>query len=399
MKLTIVGGGNGGIFTALHFALYTKLYTRTFEDIEIELIYDPDTPVEKVGQATLTPVPELLQHTIGFNWYHNNINATMKSGILYEGWGKANDEVFHDFAADQMAMHYCPWEMQKAVLNSGWFKVKEGRVDPKEVDADYVFDCRGKPKDFSDYEELKNPTNACILGRPKWDTTLAPYSRHVATPHGWTFVIPTHVDSPSHDYCVGYCYNSRISSKKDAENNFLEMFDVDITKHLNYRNYVAKKPVIDGRIILNGNRLFFLDPLESSSTHTYLQWCRILFDVIITKRYVKEPYRGEEGNILDPNKFTMQNAIKDIRTYITQINNFVLWHYQFGSKYDTRFWRHAKRISKFKDPLFDEYLNGVKSIEHYTQFPEGLNYGQWALYGLRVWHEGMTKVGFKHLSQ
>ena len=154
MKLTLVGGGNGGIFTALHFALYTKLYTRTFEDIEIELIYDPDTPVEKVGQATLTPVPALLQHTIGFNWYHNNINATMKSGILYEGWGKANDEVFHDFAADQMAMHYCPWEMQKAVLNSGWFKVKEGRVDPKEVDADYVFDCRGKPKDFSDYEEL-----------------------------------------------------------------------------------------------------------------------------------------------------------------------------------------------------------------------------------------------------
>ena len=156
MKITIVGGGNGGIFTALHFAWYTK----TLEDIEIELIYDPDTPVEKVGQATLTPVPALLQHTIGFNWYHNNINATMKSGILYEGWGKANDEVFHDFAADQMAMHYCPWEMQKAVLNSGWFKVKEGRVDPKEVDADYVFDCRGKPKDFSDYEELKNPTNA-----------------------------------------------------------------------------------------------------------------------------------------------------------------------------------------------------------------------------------------------
>ena len=28
-------------------------------------------------------------------------------------------------------------------------------IDPKDVDADYVFDCRGKPKDFADYDELK----------------------------------------------------------------------------------------------------------------------------------------------------------------------------------------------------------------------------------------------------
>ena len=49
-----------------------------------------------------------------------------------------------------MAMHYCPWEMQKSILNSGHFKVTEGDIDPKDVDADYVFDCRGKPKDFED---------------------------------------------------------------------------------------------------------------------------------------------------------------------------------------------------------------------------------------------------------
>ena len=65
----------------------------------------------------------------GFDWYHNQINATFKSGILYEGWGQLNDKVFHAFPADGMAMHYCPWEMQKHVLDSGVFKVVEGEID------------------------------------------------------------------------------------------------------------------------------------------------------------------------------------------------------------------------------------------------------------------------------
>ena len=68
--------------------------------------------------------------SIGFDWYHNPINATFKSGILYEGWGQSNDKVFHGFPANSMAMHYCPWEMQNAVLKSGLFKVTEGEVDP-----------------------------------------------------------------------------------------------------------------------------------------------------------------------------------------------------------------------------------------------------------------------------
>ena len=69
-------------------------------------------------------------------------------------------------------MHYCPWEMQKSILNSGHFKVTE-EVDPKDVDADYVFDCRGKPKDFTGYRTLKNPINAAILAKPNWDVTKA----------------------------------------------------------------------------------------------------------------------------------------------------------------------------------------------------------------------------------
>ena len=276
-KVSVVGGGNAGCIAALYLSWYKK-------DLEVELIYNPDVPCERVGQASVLDPPKLLWSATGFNWYNNPILSTFKSGILYEGWGQSNEKLFHGFPAHSMAMHYCPWEMQKHVLNSGLFKVTEGDVDPKDVDADYVFDCRGKPKDFSDYDDLINPTNAAILAKPNWDTTKAFWSRHVATPDGWTFIIPTHSESPSHDYCVGYCYNSNITSKEDAESNLSSMFDVEIKKHLKFKNYLAKNPIVDDRIFLNGNRLFFLEPLESSSVQAYVECARFFVDYIITKK-------------------------------------------------------------------------------------------------------------------
>ena len=126
--------------------------------------------------------------------------------------------------------------MQQHVLDSGVFKVVEGDVDDiNSIDSDLIFDCRGKPDDYSEYEELINPINACILGNPKWNVSEAFWSRHVATPDGWILVIPTHPQSPSHDYCVGYCYNSNITSRAVAQSNFLEMFDVQVKHHVNFK--------------------------------------------------------------------------------------------------------------------------------------------------------------------
>jgi len=373
MKISVVGGGNGGCFTALYLAWHRK-------DIEVELIYNSEILPERVGQATLLNPPTLLWAATGFDWYHNPIHATMKSGILYEGWGQVNEEVFHPFPPQSMAMHYCPWEMQASILQSGHFKVTHGDVDPKDVDADYVFDCRGKPDDFSEYDELVNPINACVLGKPKWNTSRNSWSRHVATPDGWTFVIPTRYKSPSHDFCVGYCYNSDITQQEVAEYNFLEKFDVDVTKHVKFKNYVAKNPIVDDRIILNGNRLFFLEPLESSSTQTYIMWADYIMKNILT------------------NEDSVSNASKECKRYIEKTQNFVLWHYQCGSKYNTSFWEYAKSLS-FKDDEFDSMLYESKSYDKHGIIPKGYGghagnddfYGQWSPYSFKVWDQGMTK--------
>jgi len=367
-KISVVGGGNAGVFTALYYAWKGKNL-----DFEVDLIYNPEISPERVGQATLLDPPRMLWSATGFDWYHNQINATFKSGILYEGWGKKNDKVFHNFPPDKMAMHYCPWEMQRHVLNSGWFKVTEGDVDPKDIDSDLVFDCRGKPDDYSDYDELINPTNACILGKPNWDTSKAFWSRHVATPDGWTFIIPTHTTSPSNDYCVGYCYNSNITSKEDAEKNMLEMFDVEVTKHVNYRNYMVKNAVIDDRIVLNGNRLFFIEPMESSSTQTYIEVAQYVY------------------------KYGCKNLSNIVREYIKHTQNFILWHYNCGSKYDTPFWDYAKSLT-FNDPDFDSMLDlSIKSSNNEIidmanhSIPGECQYGQWNPYSFKLWYDGMTK--------
>ena len=374
-KVSIVGGGNGGCFTALFLSWFEK-------DLEVELIYNPEILPERVGQATTLEPPSMLWGSTRFNWYNNPIHATFKSGILYEGFGKYNEKLFHDFPASNMAMHYCPWELQSFILKSGHFKVTESNVlDPNKVDADYVFDCRGRPDDYTDYDELVNPINACLLGKPNWDTTKALWSRHVATPDGWTFVIPTHEDSPSHNYCVGYCYNSNITSKLEAQNNFSEMFDVELQHHVDFKNYFAKNPIVDDRIILNGNRLFFLEPLESSSTHTYVRWARCVRDYIINK-----------------NNPEIKKACNQVRDYIKQVQNFVLWHYQFGSQYNTPFWDYAKTL-KIDDEGFDSMLEYVKKVDKHQIIPTSFGgstnnaclYGQWPAYSFKLWYEGMTK--------
>ena len=382
MKISIVGAGNAGCFTALYYSWYGRK-----EDLEVELIHDPNIPPEEVGQATLLGAPELI--STKFNYYDNYIHATPKTGILYEGFGKVNEKFIHAFPTNTLAMHFCPCELQKFALESGRFNVVEDNVDPKDVDADYVFDCRGTPKDFTGYTPLKSPVNAAILGKPKWDSKEL-WSRHVATPDGWAFVIPMDKSSPSHNGAVGYLYNNKITKTEDAKKNFGQIFDVEVKREKTFKSYLHMNP-IDDRVILQGNRLFFLEPMESTATETYLDWARATFRAIILKEHTKD------------------DAIKDMKKYIRQVQNFILWHYQFGSKYDTPFWDHAKTML-FHDPLFDKFLNKATTLkleeleevtfsatynsgvtwknDHYRSATFG--YAVWPLMSFKNWHEGMT---------
>ena len=156
------------------------------------------------------------------------------------------------------------------------------------------------------------------------------------------------------------------------------MFDVNVTKHVKFKNYIAKSPLVDGRIFKNGNRLFFLEPMESSSNQAYIAWVRMSFDYIF------------KYNDLDPNETVIN--------YVKQLQNFVLWHYQYGSKYNTPFWDYAKTFT-IDDPRFyeivDSFLNYSKYDNkpiHYGGLAENPHYGQWDLYSWESWYKGVTTV-------
>jgi len=380
MKITVLGKGNAGCLTALHYAYHA----RKRKNISIELIYDPNIPPEKVGQATLIGVPTLLWKALGINWYDNPIQATPKFGILYENWGKKNHKFIHPFAFNLVALHYSPAKLQDTILTSKYFKVKEKHINNyDEIDSDFIFDCRGKPsKNFDNYNELRSPVNSVLLGEGKSKDCDINWTRAVATPDGWTFVIPNTTKTTSY----GYLYNDKITSIKKASTNFKKLFNLakqgiylnEKVDNFKFKSYVAKKPILDNRVILSGNSLFFLEPLESTAIESYLQWARLTWDWIIDK------------------KVTPEFITNQFHTYINQVQNFILWHYMYGSKYNTPFWEATKKF-KINDLAFSRLLTSAKKssmIELLDQENIHLNnkmYAQWVPYNFKYWHNGMTK--------
>ena len=191
MKIAIIGAGNAGCITALHYQKYLSEQSNNFE---IEIYHSPHYhPIEKVGQGTTLSVPKLIADILDINWYNNQIGATFKSGILYEGWGKKNDKIFHPFLWSDMGVHFVPKKLSECVINSKFFRVHEKVIDnpENEIDANIIFDCRGRHnRDRSKYDSLTNPLNTVLLSKKFDKDSELIYTRCVATPNGWTFVIP-----------------------------------------------------------------------------------------------------------------------------------------------------------------------------------------------------------------
>ena len=386
MKIVIIGGGSAGVWTALHYGYYT----RNIKDIEIELIHSPGIETFPVGQGTTLDVVELLWAACGIDWYHNEIRATPKLGILYENFSKKNPNIYHAFPLNTIAMQIDPKYLQKCILNSGLFAVKEGNVtDLDTVDADVIFDCRGNSgKENIEYEPLYCPVNSVLLAVGPSPTNPQLWSRHVATPDGWTFVIPNTTDTTSY----GYVYNKDITSLETAKTNFSELFpeaSESYSEHFDHKqevvnlpfeSYVAKEPVrIDSngrKIILNGNRLAFLEPMEATAIGFYLNVAKVTFDWIIN---------GHKD------EFRMNDITSQINKIIHELHTFISWHYVRGSVYDTPFWREAQveTTAMFEKPNkdFQDVVNFVKSIDYIDCRAWTQEYGQWKADSIKQWYD------------
>ena len=91
-RIVVVGGGTAGWITASWFARrWGKLI-----DVTVIDKYEPERV--GVGEATLLTFPVVMQK-MGFkveDWM-NRIDATFKAGILFPGWGREDNVIWHPF--------------------------------------------------------------------------------------------------------------------------------------------------------------------------------------------------------------------------------------------------------------------------------------------------------------
>ena len=350
--------------TAMHFHVYGA-------DVldKITIYYDPKSPMERVGQGANLPIASLLSSFMDINWYNQKelLNATRKDGILYENWGKKHEKIFHSFLLHGSSLHYVPEMLSKLILNCGVFDVVEREINnpEEEIDADFIFDCRGRHKRSPElYEPLVNPLNSVLLGGTDTPDPSLTYTRTVATPDGWTFGIPT-----NEGINYGYLYNKDITSKEKAKENMMELFEVKPHTHLTFENYIAKEFFYGDRTFFNGNRLGFVEPLEASSTTFHLWAARCAYEHIVGGADKKAV------NVL-------------LRDEMRRIETFILWHYQNGSKYDTPFWEYAKSLPFRIDDEFVEIRNAANTKDQAKLFRRSQyirGYGQWSLQSVNNW--------------
>ncbi len=348
-KLAVIGAGNAGCITALHFKYHKP-------DLEIDLYHNSEChPIELVGQGTTVAIADLLSRTLDLNWVDNKIGATFKTGVLYKNWGKKKDQFFHDFySMGNIAFHYTPQKLSNLVLSSGLFNVKEQEIKnpEKEIDADFIIDCRGKKiVDRNNVDPIVNPLNSVLLtSLPKKELS---FTEAVATPNGWTFVVPLE-DKLS----LGYLYNSGITSKKKATKDFQERFEVKEIEHsMKFSNYCTINPFVGERTLLNGNACVFIEPLEATATGLYLYIARIGYDRFI-------------------NKVDIPNCLNCLHKNVDCIENFILWHYMTGSKFNSPFWSHVETIpfTEIRAPIGNEV------------------YGQWQEKSFKVWKDNTYDI-------
>ena len=137
---------------------------------------------------------------------------------MYEDFGKKKNKLFHNFPVGNYSLHFDPKDFQDFVcknLKINFNEIDENVKDYKQIDSDYIIDCRGSPKTLKGYEELVSPVNCALLSTlPKKENDVE-YTRSIAHENGWCFYIPL-PDKTS----LGYIFNKSITKRHNFNYRF-----------------------------------------------------------------------------------------------------------------------------------------------------------------------------------
>ena len=328
-------------------------------DHELHHIYDSRIPVIGVGEGSW---PSLVQHLreltdLPHETIQQRLNGTRKYGVAFEGWGRIDQDFIHYFTPQQVSYAY---HLSADVLtNLLRESTRAQRIDAKVLDIakveggaqvefeglpperyDLVFDARGFPGGLDPELHIDLsfiPTNTAVIRRcpaiVKEDrdglVLQHTYTRAVARPHGWIFVIPLTLHTS-----FGYIFNRDVSSLAEVESDFDAFLATDGVPEYEQRaviqfpNFVHRR-MYDGAVARIGNAASFIEPLEA----TAIVSAQFQIGMVLQMR-LNRSIEHLERDAPVVNRFLISNMLC--------YSLFVGWHYSCGSRHDTEFWRYAR---------------------------------------------------------
>ena len=343
-KLAIIGCGSAGIQSVSHFLTWLK------EDWTVTIFYDESIAITGIGESTNPVFVNNLQLGTDFNLQSDlaSLNGTLKFATEYIDW--RDKSFFNPFMAGNIGIHMDTHKLKDFAIDrfkTYWgkrFKEVIGNVteiineknyaavmlgDKKYV-FDYVIDCTGFPKSYEkDYHVFEGyPTNHALVHNVERDLDNifnAYNTEHIATDNGWMFTVPL-----KNRMSYGYLFNDQIVNIETAKEDFANRLNIskDDLNNIEYKfkAYYCNK-IVNNRVMANGNKAFFIEPLFGNSLFVYDQANRVIYDYIM-------------------GRITQESANKVFTQTAEDVHDVICYHYHGGSKYNTDFWQNAIGYSK-----------------------------------------------------
>lgn len=389
MKIAVLGVGTAGLTSLAHCLSFLNSSWTVYS------ISDPSTPILGIGESTTPLIPGQLYNGTRFTLLEDSdeLDATVKYGVKYVGWREK--DFFSHILPPNHAMHFnnfklkefCFGRFQK--LFQDRFKIVYGNikdvttnnnnatviVDNDVLSFDYVIDCRGYPEDYTEYNvSTAIPVNHCLVHTINQPGTWT-WTYHVAHRNGWMFGIPLKTRQG-----WGYLYNDTITPREDAVADISERFKVkeeDLSlREFKFKTYYAKK-FIEGRIIKNGNRALFYEPMEALSGSFYGTLMRAFISLI-------------DGDI-DESYFN-----ESLTQTAQDFENFICFVYHGGSTYDSEFWRITKdrcRSHLNQNTRFEYFINLIRAVKPHEQQQK-----MWAPFLASNWLDFDRDLGYNYFN-
>jgi hypothetical protein len=346
MNIAIIGKGTSSIITTL--VLLKRGHNVT-------IFYDPQTPHINVGESTTPHISTLIYQSLGLS-IHKLVDLgifSYKMGINFVNWGLGNsfhhnfqgsnighhfetkkfNEFIHDYLEKNELVQYVSEKVDKYTLDNNTLIINS-RI------FDFVVNCAGWENEENYIYPIFETVNSAVLFSDKLDYDNT-HTLHLATEDGWQFGLPF---PKKNIFKCGYLYNNTLISEEDVR----KKVNKEIRGSFSWTPKYSKELIKNSWVALNGNRLFFFEPLQALS----------LYYTLIFAEYI--------ADYLDnPNQDNLNDLNFRYHYDIWQYQILLAYHYQFGSVYETEFWvdRKAKALEIMKYNLngnhniFESHLN------------------------------------------